>query len=49
MRGLDSCQEDRKTQFERNNTPWSSPRMKCSYIHSISSKYKVFFLFSFLS
>ena len=46
---LDSCQEDKKTQFEKNNTPRSSPRMKCSYIHSSLSKYKVFFLFFFPS
>ena len=41
---LDSRQKDKKTQFEGNNTPRSSPRMKCSYIHSSLSKYKMFSL-----
>ena len=39
---LDSRQEDKKTQFEENNTPWSNLRTKCSYIHSSLSKYKMF-------
>ena len=42
---LGSCQEDKKTQFERNNIPRSSSRMKCSYIHSSLSKQKVWFFF----
>ena len=46
---LDSYQEDKKTQCNRNNTPWSGLRMKCSYIYSSLSKYKMFFfLFFFL-
>ena len=46
---LDSCQEDKKTQSERNNIPWSSPRMKCYCIHSSLSQYKVLSpFFSFL-
>ena len=39
---LDSCQKDKKTHFEGTNTPRSSPRMKCSYIHLGLSKYKMF-------
>ena len=39
---LDLHQEDKKTQFEGNNTPRSNLRMKCSYIHSSLSKYKMF-------
>ena len=39
---LYSHQKDKKTRFEGNNIPWSSPRMKCSYIHSSFSKYKTF-------
>ena len=39
---LDSCQKYKKTQFEGNNTPRSSLRMKCFYIHSSLSKYKMF-------
>ena len=31
---LDSCQKDKKIQFEGNNTHRSSPRMKCSYVYS---------------
>ena len=46
---LGSCQEDKKTQFERNNIPRSSSRMKCSYIHSSLSKQKVFFFFQITS
>ena len=44
---LDSSQKDKKTQFEGNNTPRSSLRMKCSYIHSSFFKYKMFSLFFF--
>ena len=44
----DSYHKDNKTQYKRNNTPWSDPRMKCSYIHSSFSKYKIFLLFFFL-
>ena len=43
---FDSCQKYKKTQFEGNNTPRSNLRMKCSYIHSSLSKYKVFYSFS---
>ena len=43
---LDSCQKDKKIQFEGNNTSQSSPRMKCSYIHLSLSKYKLFYPFS---
>ena len=43
---LDLRQKDKKTQFEENNTPWSSPRMKCFFIHSSLSKYKIFYSFS---
>ena len=38
---LYSHQKDKKTQFEGNNIPRSSPGMKCSYIHSSFSKYKI--------
>ena len=43
---FDSCQKDKKTQFDGNNTPWSSLRIKCSYIHLSLSKYKMFYSFS---
>ena len=43
---MDSHQKDKKTQFEGNITPRSSLRMKCSYIHSSLSKYKIFYSFS---
>ena len=47
---LDLRQKDKKTQFEGNNTYRPSPRMKCSYIHSSLSKYKIFYsFFSFRS
>ena len=42
---LDLCQEDKKTQSERNNIPWSGPRMKCYCIHSSLSQYILSFLF----
>ena len=41
---MDSRQKYKKTQFKGKNVPRLSPRIKCFYIHSNFSKYKMFSL-----